>query len=181
MAPEYAMRGYLTDKTDVYSFGIVALEIVSGRSNTTYRQKEDAFYLLDWALVLKGEGKLMELVDPKLGSSFNEKEVMVMINVALLFSDVSPTVRPLMSTVVSMLEGRAAVQDFVPGSIVSADEETKSEAISKYCQFNKEQAMDKNQSQSQSISMDVPRTNSSTSAGDLYPINMDSDYFKCRD
>ena len=48
MAPEYAMRGYLTDKADVYSFGIVALEIVSGRSNTSHRTKEDTVYLLDW-------------------------------------------------------------------------------------------------------------------------------------
>jgi serine/threonine protein kinase len=48
MAPEYAMRGYLTDKADVYSFGVVVLEIVSGRANTTYRSKEECFYLLDW-------------------------------------------------------------------------------------------------------------------------------------
>jgi len=48
MAPEYAMRGYLTDKADVYSFGIVILEIVSGKSNTNYRPKEDCVYLLDW-------------------------------------------------------------------------------------------------------------------------------------
>lgn len=48
MAPEYALRGYLTDKADVYSFGIVALEIVSGRSNTNYRPKEESVYLLDW-------------------------------------------------------------------------------------------------------------------------------------
>lgn len=48
MAPEYAMRGHLTDKADVYSYGVVVLEIVSGRSNTTYRAKEDSFYLLDW-------------------------------------------------------------------------------------------------------------------------------------
>lgn len=48
MAPEYAMRGYLTDKADVYSFGIVALEIVSGKSNTNYRPKEEFVYLLDW-------------------------------------------------------------------------------------------------------------------------------------
>ena len=47
MAPEYAMRGYLTDKADVYSFGIVALEIVSGKSNTSHRT-EDTVYLLDW-------------------------------------------------------------------------------------------------------------------------------------
>jgi len=47
MAPEYAMHGYLTDKADVYSFGIVALEIVSGRSNTSFRAKEPSFNLLD--------------------------------------------------------------------------------------------------------------------------------------
>lgn len=48
MAPEYAMRGYLTYKADVYSFGVVALETVSGKSNTNYRPKEEFVYLLDW-------------------------------------------------------------------------------------------------------------------------------------
>lgn len=48
MAPEYAMRGYLTDKVDVYSFGIVLLEIVSGKSNSSIKPKQDCFYLLDW-------------------------------------------------------------------------------------------------------------------------------------
>jgi len=48
MAPEYAMRGYLTDKADVYSFGVVVLEIVSGKSNPNYRPKEEFVYLLDW-------------------------------------------------------------------------------------------------------------------------------------
>ena len=41
MAPEYAMPGYLTNKVDVYSFGIIALEIASGRSNITYRIFKD--------------------------------------------------------------------------------------------------------------------------------------------
>ena len=48
MAPEYAMRGYLNEKADVYSFGIVALEIVSGKSNTNYRPKQKCVHLLDW-------------------------------------------------------------------------------------------------------------------------------------
>lgn len=48
MAPEYAMRGYLTDKADVYSFGVVALETISGKSNTNYRPDDEFFYLLDW-------------------------------------------------------------------------------------------------------------------------------------
>lgn len=52
MAPEYAMHGYLTDKADVYSFGIVALEIVSGRSNSIPRQKDDSFNLLNWVIYL---------------------------------------------------------------------------------------------------------------------------------
>ena len=52
MAPEYAMRGYLTDKADVYSFGFVTLEIVSGRSNTSHRPKEEPFNLLDWVSLI---------------------------------------------------------------------------------------------------------------------------------
>jgi len=46
MAPEYAMHGYLTDKADVYSFGIVALEIVSGKSNNMNWPKEGCFSLV---------------------------------------------------------------------------------------------------------------------------------------
>ena len=50
MAPEYATRGYVTDKADVYSFGIVALEIVSGKSHTNYKTKSEGIYLLNWVL-----------------------------------------------------------------------------------------------------------------------------------
>lgn len=113
MAPEYAMRGYLTAKADVYSFGVVALEIVSGKSNTNYRPKEEFVYLLDWAYVLQERGSLLELVDPDLGSEYSSEEAMVMLNVALLCTNASPTLRPIMSQVVSMLEGRTAVQDLL--------------------------------------------------------------------
>ncbi|GAY59713.1 hypothetical protein CUMW_196620 [Citrus unshiu] len=179
IAPEYAMRGYLTDKADVYSFGIVALEIVSGRSNSSCKPKEDIFYLLDWALILKAQGNLMELVDKRLGSNFDKEQVMVMINVALLCTDVSSTSRPSMSSVVSMLEGRADVQDFVPdSSVVSNIDKTKSEAIRNYYEFSEEQSM--NGCQTQSMWIDEPYTGSSTSAADLYPINLDSDYLNSR-
>ncbi|KAJ7981864.1 putative Kinase [Quillaja saponaria] len=110
MAPEYAMRGYLTDKADVYSFGIVALEIVSGKSNTNYRPKEEFVYLLDWAYVLQEQGNLLELVDTSLGSSYSKDEAFKMLNLALLCTNPSPTLRPSMSAVVSMLEGKIAVQ-----------------------------------------------------------------------
>ncbi|KAK0600474.1 hypothetical protein LWI29_015358 [Acer saccharum] len=110
MAPEYAMRGYLTDKADVYSFGVVALEIVSGKSNTNYRPKEEFIYLLDWAYVLQEQGNLLELVDPSLGSKFSKEEALRMLNIALLCTNPSPTLRAPMSSVVAMLEGKVPVQ-----------------------------------------------------------------------
>ena len=48
LAPEYAMRGHLTEKTDVYAFGIVALELVSGRKNSDVNLGNEKKYLLEW-------------------------------------------------------------------------------------------------------------------------------------
>ncbi|CAJ1971363.1 unnamed protein product [Sphenostylis stenocarpa] len=129
MAPEYAMRGYLTDKADVYSFGVVALETVSGKSNTNFRPNEDFVYLLDWAYVLQERGSLLELVDPDLGSEYSTEEAMVVLNVALLCTNASPTLRPTMSQAVSMLEGWTDIQDLLsdPGySAVSSSSKYKS-------------------------------------------------------
>ncbi|CAL5190592.1 unnamed protein product [Lathyrus oleraceus] len=113
MAPEYAMRGYLTDKADVYSFGVVALETISGKSNTNYRPDDEFFYLLDWAYVLQERGSLLELVDPDMGSDYSSEEAIVMLNVALLCTNASPTLRPTMCQVVSMLEGWTDIQDLL--------------------------------------------------------------------
>ncbi|CAL5342052.1 unnamed protein product [Camellia sinensis] len=103
MAPEYAMRGYLTDKANVYSFGIVALEIVTGKGNTNYRPREEFVYLLDW-------GNLLSLVDSNLGPDYPKQEATNMLNVALLCTNISPSLRPSMSSVVSMLEGQSPIQ-----------------------------------------------------------------------
>ncbi|KAI3926453.1 hypothetical protein MKW92_007919, partial [Papaver armeniacum] len=111
MAPEYAMRGYLTYKADVYSFGIVALEIVSGKSITKYKPKDEFIHLLDWAYVLKEQGNLLDLVDPVLESNHSTEEVLRMLNTALLCTNPSPSLRPLMSAVVGMLEGRIPVPE----------------------------------------------------------------------
>ncbi|CAL5390973.1 unnamed protein product [Camellia sinensis] len=173
IAPEYAMRGYLTDKADVYSFGIVALEIVSGRNNTTYRRKIDSLYLLDWALELKEKGKLLELVDPKLGPDFVEKEVIVMINVAFLCTNVTPTVRPTMSLVVSMLEGRAVFEELVSNSTVFSHKMTLKGMMADL-QHSHEIDMNDNL-------IEMPLTASSSSVADLYPLNLNSDYWANRE
>ncbi|XP_042951864.1 probable leucine-rich repeat receptor-like serine/threonine-protein kinase At3g14840 isoform X2 [Carya illinoinensis] len=177
MAPEYAMRGHLTDKADVYSFGIVALEIVSGKSNTSHRPKGESLHLLDWALVLKEKGNLLDLVDLRLGSNYRKEEAMRVINVALLCANVSAAVRPTMSSVVSMLEGGAVIPELGPNlSII--DDEMKVKALWEHFQDKKESS--RGNSQTQSVLTDDPFTGSSTSAVDLYPINMDSSYWEKR-
>jgi len=52
MAPEYALWGYLTYKADVYAFGVVALEIVTGKSIMKYRSEENCVCLLDWVRLI---------------------------------------------------------------------------------------------------------------------------------
>ncbi|CAK7351853.1 unnamed protein product [Dovyalis caffra] len=131
------------------------------------------------AIVLKEKGTLLELVDPRLGKDYNKEEVLTMINVALLCSNVAPIVRPTMSSVVSMLEGNAVVQDFgIPDKSISFDEK-KNEEMRKHFQFSTKQ--DIRETHTQSSSMVGPRTLSSTSAGDLYPDALDSGYWKGRD
>ncbi|XP_031120508.1 probable LRR receptor-like serine/threonine-protein kinase At1g07650 [Ipomoea triloba] len=112
MAPEYAMWGYLTYKADVYSFGIVALEIVAGKSNMKYRPDENFICILDWALDLQKKGNLMELIDPRLGSDFDKEETLRMTKVALLCTNPSPVLRPSMSAVVNMLEGHDDILEY---------------------------------------------------------------------
>jgi hypothetical protein len=51
LAPEYAMRGQLTEKADVFAFGVVALEAVSGRPNTNNSLEESKIYLLEWVII----------------------------------------------------------------------------------------------------------------------------------
>uniref|UniRef100_F6H1U8 Protein kinase domain-containing protein n=1 Tax=Vitis vinifera TaxID=29760 RepID=F6H1U8_VITVI len=103
MAPEYAMRGYLTDKADVYSFWNCCFR-------DCQREKQHQLQAKGRAYVLHEQGNLLELVDPSLGSNFSEEEVMRMLNLALLCTNQSPTLRPPMSSVVSMLDGKIAVQ-----------------------------------------------------------------------
>ncbi|KAL4333164.1 hypothetical protein GQ457_07G029890 [Hibiscus cannabinus] len=128
IAPEYALWGYLTHKADVYSFGIVALELVSGKHNMNYGPVGEHTCLLDWACHLQQSGKLLELVDDKLGSDYNKSEAERMIKVALLCTNATPSLRPTMSDVVGMLEGTITIPDVVPDAS-SYNEDLRFKAI----------------------------------------------------
>ncbi|KAM5587863.1 putative leucine-rich repeat receptor-like serine/threonine-protein kinase [Rosa sericea] len=122
MAPEYALWGYLTFKADVFSFGIVALEIVAGKNNMKFRPNESFIGLVDWALVLQQKESLVELVDPRLGSDFSNEEAVRMVKVALLCINPVAALRPTMSAVVSMLEGRTPVDELIMDPNIYSEE-----------------------------------------------------------
>ncbi|EOA37363.1 hypothetical protein CARUB_v10011126mg [Capsella rubella] len=115
MAPEYALWGYLTFKADVYSFGVLVLEIVAGVTNSNFMAAGDSVCLLEWANECLESGHLMQVVDERLRPEVDKKEAETIIKVALVCSSASPTDRPIMSEVVAMLEGLYPVPESTPG------------------------------------------------------------------
>ncbi|XP_058071838.1 probable LRR receptor-like serine/threonine-protein kinase At1g56140 isoform X6 [Magnolia sinica] len=108
IAPEYAMRGHLTEKADIFGFGVVALEIVSGRPNPCENVYPENMYLVEWAWHLHENNRALELVDPTL-SNFDAEEAARMIGIGLLCIQASPSLRPPMSQVMAMLQGHIEV------------------------------------------------------------------------
>ncbi|MCI07051.1 LRR receptor-like kinase [Trifolium medium] len=129
--------------------------------------------------MLKEKGDLMELVDRRLGSDFNKKEAMVMIDVALLCTNVTSNLRPSMSSVVSMLEGTTVVPEFVSDSSEVMDEK-KLEVMRQYYYQIEENKTSKSQTQSQSLLSDGAWTATSSSGVDLYPVQSDSSFWEKR-
>ncbi|KAG5153443.1 hypothetical protein AAZX31_05G005200 [Glycine max] len=101
MAPEYLIQGQLTDKADVYSFGVLVLEIASGRKNNVFR--EDSGSLLQTVWKLYQSNRLGEAVDPGLGEDFPAREASRVFQIGLLCTQASASLRPSMTQVVSIL------------------------------------------------------------------------------
>ncbi|KAJ6792221.1 receptor-like serine/threonine-protein kinase SD1-8 [Iris pallida] len=103
MSPEYAMDGVFSVKSDVFSFGVLVLEIVSGKKNRGVYSNSHHVNLLSHAWSLWKEGKSMQLVDESMSYSFSMDEVIRCIKLGLLCVQERPEDRPLMSSVILML------------------------------------------------------------------------------
>ncbi|XP_019432374.1 PREDICTED: putative serine/threonine-protein kinase isoform X2 [Lupinus angustifolius] len=103
LAPEYAIRGQLTRKADIYSFGVLLVEIVSGRCNTNARLPTGDQYILEKAWELYEQEELIRLVDISLNGFFDAEEACRILKIALLCTQDNPKLRPSMSSVVKML------------------------------------------------------------------------------
>ncbi|KAG4986813.1 hypothetical protein JHK82_034433 [Glycine max] len=101
---EYALDGLFSFKSDVFSFGVVLLEILSGKRNTGFYQSKQISSLLGHAWKLWTENKLLDLMDPSLGETCNENQFIKCALIGLLCIQDEPGDRPTMSNVLSMLD-----------------------------------------------------------------------------
>lgn len=111
MSPEYAGNGIISDKTDVFSFGVLVLEIVSGKRNRRFSHHAHNHNLLGHVWMLYKEGKSVELVDASSIESNQVSEVLCSIQVGLLCAQHNPDDRPNMSNVVAMLNGEGRLPE----------------------------------------------------------------------
>ncbi|KAI5062426.1 hypothetical protein GOP47_0022965 [Adiantum capillus-veneris] len=111
IAPEYLSTGKSSEKTDVFGYGIMLLEFVTGQRaiDLSRLQEEDDVLLLDHVKKLQHEKRLDMIVDPEL-TDYNPQEVEQMIQVALLCAQGSPEDRPSMEEVVRMLSGEGLAE-----------------------------------------------------------------------
>ncbi|KAL2523859.1 Protein kinase superfamily protein [Abeliophyllum distichum] len=106
LAPEYAMKGQLTRKADIYSFGVLLIEIVSGRCNTNSQLPDEEKYILERAWQLHERRELVLLVDTSLNGDFDPEQACRFLKIGLLCTQDFPKLRPSMSTVAQMLTGK---------------------------------------------------------------------------
>ncbi|XP_047164829.1 G-type lectin S-receptor-like serine/threonine-protein kinase At1g11300 [Vigna umbellata] len=103
MSPEYAMEGLFSEKSDVFSFGVLVLEIVSGRRSSGFYGNVHALSLLEFAWTQWKEENALSLIHPELYDPIHHKDILRCIHIALLCVQELSVDRPTMATVISML------------------------------------------------------------------------------
>ncbi|XP_074292893.1 putative L-type lectin-domain containing receptor kinase S.7 [Silene latifolia] len=109
LAPEYLQYGKATEKTDVFSYGVVVLEVACGRRPIERETEEEKrVNLVDWAWGLHSQGKVLDCGDDKLKGEFNENEMKKLVLVGLSCVNPDSTKRPNMRRVLQILKNEAS-------------------------------------------------------------------------
>nr|BAF57003.1 S receptor kinase [Brassica rapa] len=142
MSPEYAMDGVFSEKSDVFSFGVIVLEIISGKRSRGFYHLNHENNLLSYVWSHWTEGRALEIVDPvivdslsSLAATFQPKEVLKCIQIGLLCVQERAEHRPTMSSVVRMLGSEATEipQPKPPGYCLVSSHYENNPSSSRYC------------------------------------------------
>ncbi|XP_061373360.1 proline-rich receptor-like protein kinase PERK14 [Gastrolobium bilobum] len=107
LAPEYAEDGIVSVRTDVYSYGVILLQLISGRKVGNSNNPEQQQSLRQWAEPMIEKLALHELIDSRLGESYDTYELYLMAKAAYFCVQRKPEMRPSMGEVVRLLEGES--------------------------------------------------------------------------
>ncbi|CAK7329491.1 unnamed protein product [Dovyalis caffra] len=113
LAPEYFMYGKVSDKIDVYAFGVVLLELLSGRKPISSESTKGQESLVMWAKPIIESGNARGLVDPNLNGNFDEVQMQRMVFAATLCITRAARLRPKMSEILKLLRGEKEMEKWV--------------------------------------------------------------------
>ncbi|CAL0328245.1 unnamed protein product [Lupinus luteus] len=105
LAPELPRTGRATTGSDVFAFGALLLEVACGRRPIEPKALAEELVLVDLIWERYKEGRIVDVVDPKLHGNFDENEVLVVIKLGMICSNDDPNVRPSMRQVMRYLDG----------------------------------------------------------------------------
>ncbi|OIV98624.1 hypothetical protein TanjilG_12747 [Lupinus angustifolius] len=105
LAPELPRTGRATTGSDVFAFGALLLEVACGRRPIEPKALQEELVLVDLIWERYKEGRILDVVDPKLHGNFDENEVLVVIKLGMICSNDDPNVRPSMRQVMRYLDG----------------------------------------------------------------------------
>ncbi|KAE8682692.1 G-type lectin S-receptor-like serine/threonine-protein kinase SD2-5 [Hibiscus syriacus] len=109
LAPEWITNYAISEKSDVYSYGMLLLEIIGGRKNFDPGESSEKSYLPSYAFKMLDEGKLTDILDSRLTIEGEDERVYTAIKVALWCIQEDMHLRPSMTKVIQMLEGLSPV------------------------------------------------------------------------
>lgn len=109
MAPEYALRGFYSTKSDVFSYGVLILEIVTGRKNIYHDESVEFADLLSFVWRKWKQGEALQAVDQSLGDRYMPKQALRCLQIGLLCIQEDPAQRPSMASLVVMLSSYSLV------------------------------------------------------------------------
>jgi serine/threonine protein kinase len=105
LAPELLRTGKASTSSDVFAFGAFLLEVVCGRRPIEPKALQEELVLVDWVWERYKEGRILEVVDPKLNGNLDESEVVMVLKLGLICSNDVPIIRPSMRHVMRILDG----------------------------------------------------------------------------